>query len=193
VREAAPDRRDFFLQDRRGEVRSIKGYRGDGSPLGRRALPVCDARLLVNLVASPHIQRPFFLDPFAGAGGILLEAQSSGYRVASLDIDPILRHGLSGYGALHCVANASRMPFQGESCDAIGTEPPYDPAALEVVIASIHEMHRVLKKGGRMAVLCAGGQAAEIHRCVSELDFAITLASAVDRKGTPVAVLAMQK
>src|SRR5262245_281380 len=63
MREQAPDRRVFLFESAAGEVRPVKGYRGDGKPLSRRALPVYDARLLVNLVHSPR--GGIFLDPFA--------------------------------------------------------------------------------------------------------------------------------
>jgi 16S rRNA G966 N2-methylase RsmD len=198
MREQAPDRRSFLLGNSAGEVRSVKGYRGDGSPLGRRGLPVCDARLLVNLVFAPPVFAPdvgkqTFLDPFAGAGGIVLEALSAGYAVVSLDIDPGLCRGLAAFGASHSVANASRLPLQAESFAAVGTEPPYDRAAEGAILASLGEIARVLKKGGKAAMLCAEWQAEKIRPRIQEAGFTVYLDSPVDRKGTPVVVLAMQK
>lgn len=49
-RALAPDRRAFLLETVGGKVRAVTGYRGNGTPLGRRGLPVCDARMLVNMV-----------------------------------------------------------------------------------------------------------------------------------------------
>ena len=124
IRALAPDQRFFLLETRDGQVRTVKGYRGDGSALSRRGLPVSDARLLVNLVFRPSRGR--LLDPFAGTGGIVIEALESGWQVLSTDVDKTLRHGLKSVGSSHFVADASYLPFANESVDAVATEPPYD-------------------------------------------------------------------
>ncbi len=79
IREGAPDRRTFLLETPTGNVRPVTGYRGDGGDLSRRGLSVLDARLLVNLVAAEP--GSLFLDPFAGAGGLVIEALASNYEV----------------------------------------------------------------------------------------------------------------
>ena len=109
LRDRPPDRRLFALETEAGESRVIRGYRGDGGALSRRALAVCDARLLVNLVHAS--EGATFLEPFAGVGGIVLDALDSGYRVISADIDPILRPGLERLGSTHYVADARCLPF----------------------------------------------------------------------------------
>ena len=193
LREAAPDRRVFLLETRAGEVRPIQGYRGDSGPTSRRGLPVCDARLLVNLVTGgqgARSERAMFLDPFAGSGGIVLEALARGCRVMSADVDPALRYGLSNMGARHCVADARRLPFATATFDAIATEPPYDRQAESTVLEALHEMRRVLKTSGRLALLCAGWQAAGLRQEATRLGFAPYLDSPIDRKGLDVVVLA---
>jgi hypothetical protein len=79
LRTKAPDQRTFLLECGDGVVRTIAGYRGGGGVLEHRALPVVDARLLVNLVATEAHGR--LLDPFAGAGGVIIEANSTGLQL----------------------------------------------------------------------------------------------------------------
>ncbi len=191
ARATAPDRRVFALEDARGEVRAVTGYRGDSGPLSRRGLPVCDARLLVNLVT--RSEGAIFLDPFAGVGGLVLEAVASGYRALSCDRDPALRHGLSALSARHSVANACALPFGPETIDAIAAEPPYDLQAEAAVIESLAEMHRVLKTGGRLALMCAARQAEGLRQKASALGLRVFLDSPVNRKGTDCAVLAWER
>jgi hypothetical protein len=190
IREQAPDRRVFLIESVAGDVRPVKGYRGDGKPLSRRALPVYDARLLVNLVNSP---RGVFLDPFAGVGGIALEALASGYSVLSVDVDPTLRHGLAELGARHSVAQAQQLPFGAETVEAIATEPPYDPQAELAVKDSLNEIHRVLKKESRLAILCAAWQAPGLRQKAEALGLEPYLDSPINRKGTECVVLAWKK
>jgi tRNA G10 N-methylase Trm11 len=143
-----------------------------------------DARLLVNLVANPVGGR--LLDPFAGAGGVIVEARAKGWAVISLDRDPALRYGLDELSFLHIVGNASALPFADESIDAVATEPPHHPSALALVTASIGEISRVLRPGGRVAVLVASHQADSVRRAAREAGLASELDSHIDRKGTDV-------
>lgn len=191
LREEAPDRRLFAIAGEGGETRLIRGYRGDGGPLSRRGLAVYDARMLVNLVHT----RPgaTFLDPFAGVGGIVIEALERGYQVLSCDIDPILRPGLERLGATHHVCDARRLPFDTEGIDAIATEPPYDEQANEAVLASLSEMVRVLRKGGRLSMLAAAHQSDELRRRGAELGLTIRVDLPIDRKGLDCVVLAWTK
>ncbi len=189
ARESAPDRRTFLLETADGEVRPVRGYRGDGGALSRRALPVCDARLLVNLLHAPG-ERRTLLDPFAGIAGIVLEAVASAYRVLSCDIDPALRHGLARAAALHWVGDARRLPLEADTVDAIATEPPFTQ---DLLGDSLNEMKRVLKSGGRLAIMCADWQAEGLRERGEELGMAALLDTQIDRKGTACRVLAWQK
>lgn len=191
ARERAPDRRVFAYETSLGEVRQVRGYRGSGGALTRRGLPTCDARLLVNLVTTTP--GAVFLDPFGGVGGIVLEAIGRGYRVLSCDVDPALRYGLSQLGAEHCIADASALPFESSSIDAIATEPPYHPAAESAVLGSIVEMHRVLRTGGRLSMLCADWQAANVREAAAFVGFVSCLDAPINRKGVGCVVFVWQK
>jgi hypothetical protein len=197
TRESAPDRREFLFEDRAGRVRSVRGYRGDGEATSRRGLPVCDARMLVNLVAWQQTFRPkvggALLDPFAGAGGIVREALACGARVASVDVDPALRHGLAALGASHCVADARRLPFGGSTFDGAATEPPYHPEIEGVVRAGLRELARVVRAEGRIAMLCAAGHAPGLRQEADALGLRARLDSPIDRKGLGVIALMWER
>ncbi len=190
LREAAPDRRAFALESR-GAVREVRGYRGGGGPLSRRGLPVIDARMLVNLVSTAV--GASLLDPFAGAGGVILEALAGGYRALSCDIDPALRFGLRALGADHVTGDARRLPFADGSIDAAATEPPYEPEADEAVGGALREVARVLRPGGRVALLCAARQTEPLRTAAAALGLATVHEAPIDRKGTPCAVLVWQR
>jgi hypothetical protein len=190
-REQAPDRREFLVEGGDGRVRPVRGYRGDGQALGRRGLPVCDARLLVNLVApaGPGL----LLDPFAGVGGVALAAAAAGWTAVTADRDPALRHGLGRLGAGHLVADARRLPLRPVSVDAVATEPPYDPSVGPLAAEALEEVARLLRPGGATAWLCAAWQAPGLRAAAAGLGLAATLDTPVDRKGTPVVALAWRK
>lgn len=192
-RENAPDRRAFLFEDASGVVREIRGYRGDGDPLSRRGLPVYDARLLVNLVRPANAAHRKFLDPFGGIGGVIIEARASGYDVASIDIDRALRHGLSALGSSHCVGDARQLPFPSATFDAIATEPPYHESTRDTVVQALAEMARVVKGGGRIAMLCASWQADDLRKRGETLGLRSFLDSEINRKGLGVTVLAWEK
>ncbi len=191
LRELAPDRRIFLFETAQGEIRPVKGYRGDGKALSRRGLPVYDARLLINLVFRP--QGGVLLDPFAGIGGIVIEAIASGWSVVSCDIDPVLRHGLAAFGAAHYVSDACRLPLEAEKVQAIATEPPYDRGTAGILGTALKEMWRVLQGGGRLAMLCAAWQAEMLRDEARVLGLRVYLDTPINRKGTDVVVLAWEK
>ena len=188
LRANAPDRRAFLLECNDGVVRTIPGYRGGRGPLEHRALPVIDARLLVNLVTCEGAC-PRLLDPFAGAGGIIIEANSKGFVTTSLDRDPALRFGLNQLGSRHVVGDASSMPFAAASFDAVASEPPYHASALAAVVASLAEIARVMRPGARVAMLIASEQAAAVRQAATCAGLRLELEVPIDRKGTPVSCL----
>lgn len=192
ARAAAPDRRTFWLTGPEG-ARPVTGYRGDGGPLSRRGLPVCDARLLVNLVTPAHGGAVDFLEPFAGVGGVVLAAAARGWRVFSLDLDPALRVGLATLGARHCVADAAAPPLPAARLVAIAGEPPYEPEALTRVAAAVTACARLLRPGGRLALLAASAQVEQLSAAAAAGGLRAWLACPVDRKGTPCTVLAWEK
>ena len=190
-RERAPDRREFLFEAGGGPARPVRGYRGGGGPLTRRGLPVCDSRLLVNLVAPAGPGR--LLDPFAGVGGIALEAEAAGWTTITADLDPGLRHGLGRIGAAHLVADARALPLRAGSLDAVATEPPYDREVGPLADQALAELHRLLRSGGAAAVLCAAWQAAGLRATAAGLGWRVSLDCPVDRKGTEVVALAWRR
>ncbi|MFI5351557.1 MAG: TRM11 family SAM-dependent methyltransferase [Candidatus Binatales bacterium] len=188
LRANAPDRRSFLLECNDGVVRTIPGYRGGRGPLEHRALPVVDARLLVNLVTCEGAC-PRLLDPFAGAGGIIIEANSKGFATTSLDCDSALRFGLNQLAARHVVGDASSMPFAAASFNAVASEPPYHASALAAVGASLAEIARVTRPGARVAMLIASEQAAALRQAATRAALRLELEVPIDRKGTPVSCL----
>lgn len=87
---------------------------------------------------------------------------------------------------LHVVGMAAMLPFGDASVDAIATEPPYNPSVLDMVADSIGEMYRVLRAGGRSALLVAAEQARKVRCTLAQLDVVMELDEPIDRKGTPV-------
>src|SRR5262245_24340022 len=156
LRAEAPDRRSFLLECGDGVTRRIAGYRGGRGPLDHRALPPADARLLVNLAARPASGSTVLLDPFAGAGGVVVAAARAGWTTVSADVDPALRPGLAELsGGRHLVADAAALPLAAGTVDAIATEPPYHGSGTASVVAAVAEAARVGGAGARVAMLVA--------------------------------------
>ena len=187
MRATAPDRRSFLLECADGVTRRIEGYRGGAGALERRALPVEDARLLVNLVSIGPGGR--FLDPFAGAGAVVLAARSRGFATTSLDVERKLRFGLAELSGHHVVGDASALPFADCSFDAIATEPPYHSSALELLKRSIREAARVARRGARVAFLVASSQADDAREAGQLAGQTLEFEEEIDRKGTLVSCL----
>ena len=193
MRERAPDRREFAVLGPGGTPRTVKGYRGDGTRAGCRALPVCDARLLVNMVRPAVTGRARFLDPFAGAGGVAIEALASGFGVCTLDVDPVVSPGLRRQGAWHGVADAGRLPFADSSFDAIATEPPYHRDLGPAFASALGDMDRVLAPGGKAAVLCADWHVEILTSRSVALGLPAVFEAPVDRKGTACRLFVWEK
>ncbi|TMD71378.1 MAG: methyltransferase domain-containing protein [Chloroflexi bacterium] len=85
------------------------------------------------------------------------------------------------------------LPFPDETFDAIATEPPYHEEATPVVVEALDELYRVLKKGRRLAMLCAASQADALRRQAAALGLRAVLDAAIDRKGLDVVVLVWLK
>ncbi|HEY6419535.1 MAG TPA: hypothetical protein VIX59_11065, partial [Candidatus Binataceae bacterium] len=190
LRAMAPDQRTFHLECADGVVRPVVGYRGGKGPLEHRALPVVDARLLVNLVA---LQGGRLLDPFAGAGGVIVAAHASGLVTVSMDCDRALRFGLAKLSMSHVVGDASAIPFASGAFAAIATEPPYHASALATIVASIAEAARAVRRGGRIAFLVASEQAAVVRDAADRAGLTLELDVSIDRKGTAVTCLCWRR
>ncbi len=191
MRKNAPDKRSFLLECGDGVVRRIEGYRGGYGDLEHRGLPVEDSRLLVNLVFLPNLGR--LLDPFAGAGGIIIEAKKTGWETWSIDVDPTLRHGLAELSDHHIVANSINLPFDDAFIDAVATEPPYHLDASEVVRNAVSEFYRVLRPGGKLAILAVARQARMLQKAADSAGFDLHIFTPINRKGTDVVCLCWKR
>lgn len=192
-RNRAPDRRVFMMPAADGGMIPVRGYRGDGRNLSRRGLAPEDARLLVNLVMPHSLENIQFLDPFAGIGGLIIEAQDRGFRTWSGDIDPVVQHGLRHLGAKHCLMDAARMPFPDRFFHAIATEPPFHRDIEPVIRGLLREFDRILRPGGKIAVLVAEWEAVLLEQAAQEQRFNHLLTASIDRKGIDVCVCVWQK
>jgi hypothetical protein len=77
-----------------------------------------------------------------------VEALRRDWQTTTADIDASLRFGLAELSSMHVVADATALPIADSSVDAVATEPPYDPEALEDVVASLSEIARLLVQRG---------------------------------------------
>lgn len=188
LRDQAVDRRPFRIATAEG-VRTVRGYRGDGGSLSKRGLSVPDARVLANLVRPLGGGR--VLDPFAGAGGVVIELGGPHTDVLSMDIAGVVAPGLFDLSeARHLRASATAIPIRDGCIDGIATETPFDPEADHLTEVAFREMHRCLAPGGRMAVMAPERQATAMRRIANELGLQSFADAVVDRKGLPVSVLA---
>ncbi len=122
------------------------------------------SRALVNLTKA----RTEILDPFMGAGGILMEAGLLGLKVYGVDIKPEMVEGaemnLRHYGIRNYelkLGDATRLEelFPDKRFEAIATDPPYGTSATlagrkrdELYRKALEGMYNVLKEGGRLAI-----------------------------------------
>jgi hypothetical protein len=184
----SPHNRPFKLAFGHGE-HNVKGYRGDGSLLGRRALPVEDSRCLVNLAAPA--QMLYMVDPFAGAGGITHSARfiNPALYITTVDIDPSLAPGLAMYGDEHHVNDAAKVAFLRQY-DAIVTELPFAEEAGTSLFAVLCHVCGYLKPEGRMVVMCSSLQYEQVLHFFHARKLLVYCANKINRKGTDAAIIA---
>jgi len=191
--EHSPHNREFKIEDSSGEVKTVFGYRGDGSELGRRSLPVEDARCMVNL-SMPHKNKRA-VDPFAGAGGIIYEYKyiSDNGDITSIDIDPVLKPGLEFYGSAHFVMNAKDSSFAPNSFDSVITEVPFSQNAVDEIIASLLKITESLSNEGIIVLMCKINQTEKIFNALSGIKLYHLFSQKIDRKGTDVEISVWHK
>jgi hypothetical protein len=184
----SPHKREFKITDQDGEIKTITGYRGDGSELGRRALPVEDARCMVNL-SLPHKNKKM-LDPFAGGGGIiyLFKYIAPDGTAASIDIDPSLKPGLEFYGSTHYAMNTIDASFPENSFDSCITEAPFSENAIDDIIAALTKINSWLTNDGVFVIMCEEDQAPRIYDSMTEMNNYLLFSQEIDRKGTDVEI-----
>jgi hypothetical protein len=186
--EQSPHNREFKIMGNAGDIKTIFGYRGDGSELGRRSLPVEDARCMVNL-SFPHKNKKM-LDPFAGAGGIIFEFK---YIVpdgimTSIDIDPVLKPGLEFYGSAHFVMNSIDASFPKNNFNSIITEVPFSEKAIDDIMLVLKKINACVSDDGVFVIMCKKYQSSDIYRVMRELDNHFLFSHEIDRKGTSVEI-----
>jgi tRNA (guanine10-N2)-dimethyltransferase len=120
------------------------------------------ARALVNI--SQAKKGDLLLDPFAGTGGILVEACLIGIAGIGLDVQKKLIRGaranLDGMDCCLMVGDAKRLPFKDSSIDNAVLDTPYGRSAMikapsrdELLAEGLAELGRTLKPGRRMVVV----------------------------------------
>ena len=186
--EQSSHNREFKIIDSNNEIRNIQGYRGDGSDLGKRALPVEDARCMVNL--SQPWKNKKMIDPFAGAGGIIYQFKyiASDGIMTSIDIDPILKPGLEAYGSTHYVMNAADASFPENSFDSVITEVPFSDNAEIDIVKALKNIDACLSKNGVYVIMCKEDQAEFIRETMEKLSNFQLFGYEIDRKGTDVEI-----
>ncbi|NPV61265.1 MAG: RNA methyltransferase [Methanotrichaceae archaeon] len=120
------------------------------------------ARALVNLALVREGE--WLLDPFAGTGGILMEACLVGVVGVGVEVQLKLIQGaranLEGLDCSLIWGDARRLPFKEDSVVAAVLDIPYGRSALirapskeELLRSSLVELHRVITPGGRMVIV----------------------------------------
>jgi len=199
--------RDFFCQSQKtylaqsshnrpfrifsnGGVKDVTGYRGNGSDMGRRALPIEDCRCLLHL-AFPRTKSSL-LDPFAGGGGILFAASVAALSLElfSADIDEVVAPGLEMYSSRHFCGDSTYLDFGGLLFDMVVTEIPFSREATEMVLSALINIGSHLKNDGRFVLMCAQHQSQSIRTHLNDMGYFEYLFYSVNRKGTDVDILA---
>ena len=186
--QQSPHNRPFKIVSYNGEEKTLSGYRGNGTDMGRRALPVEDARCLVNL--SIPFSGNKILEPFAGGGGIIYMYKyiNPDVDITSIDIDETLRPGLEYYGAKHIVGSSANVHLS-DSYDAIVTEVPFSDNATASVVESIKNVYSNLDEKGLIVLMCGVRQSNDIAKCLKEdLNSNLLFKKELNRKGTDVVI-----
>ena len=132
-------------------------------------------RTMVNLALTNQLltinRKPYFLDPFMGGGGMLIEAGSLGYstigvevgywmcRGSRMNLTDMSSHKINSFPWSIIRASSTRIPLIDNCIDSIATDPPYGISTslkgylledlLELVL---QECYRVLKYGAKMSL-----------------------------------------
>ena len=151
------------------------------------ALDVLTARSMVNLAKVPA--GGLVLDPFAGTGGILIEAGALGYEAIGVEVVRDIARGcrenlraILGASAPWDLVQADSLlpPFREEVADAVVTDPPYGRSSktlgrepLGIICSFIEKSRELLKKGGRLVVLYPSQCSRAVLRKLEECGFRV--------------------
>lgn len=135
-----------FLIEKDGRLIEAKGHKF------HRGLSPLDAKFILNIAQlSPGM---LICDPFAGFGGIVLEANRRGLTFYASDMDASLSPGLKRASGGKCtICDAVHLPFPTALFDAVVTEPSFRRIHRQSTLDSLPEIRRVLKPDGRMVLL----------------------------------------
>lgn len=187
-KEQSSHNREFYIYDEHGEEKRVVGYRGDGSKTGRRALPVEDCRMLVNLTM-PYTETTI-LDPFAGSGGILSAARyiNPAVKLISADNDKALEPGLEKLADMHYTVDSENLEIPEYGVDAIVTEVPFAPSITEKVGRILAKLSESINYNGKISLMCDKKQYRYISDILKESDLYPVIEEYVDRQGSNMAV-----
>lgn len=187
-RNQAADKRDFKLLCGDGIVRTVKGYRGDGSEIGKRALAVEDCRVLMNLAVNENNEK--FLDPFCGAGGIVYQVKNlyDDILVYSNDVAAELEPGLTEYGAFHKVGLAEEF-VSNVIFDSIATEIPFAESATNGVLKGFENIMKYISEECKIVIMVSEEQKDVIYKGLNSMNLYIGNVFNVNRKGTSVSII----
>ena len=136
-------------------------------------------RAMINLGIQNHyspvrkhiLKKNLFLDPFMGAGGILMESGTMGYATIGIELGYWMSRGArmnlsdlsySGYNDSFWSiirSDSNNIPLKSESVDIIVTDPPYGNSTIlggqkleDLLTNVLQECFRVLKSNSRMVI-----------------------------------------
>lgn len=171
----APNRRVFEIQQN-GERRFVFGHHS------HRAVSTLDARFLYN-IASPK-STDVIMDPFAGNGGLVIEAKRRGLRIVVSDIDKGLSPGLSVLEPeAYFVSDARRLPLRSNCFDLVVTEPSFRSSYRQSVMESLTELHRVVRPRGRLILLVTVDMCDGIQTSFEKMGAKVELIGVIPRGG----------
>ena len=173
--KASPHNRAFLIE-KDGTLIEAKGHKF------HRGLSPLDAKFMLNIAQlAPDM---LIFDPFAGFGGIVLEAKERRLNIVASDIDVILSPGLkNASGGKSVICDASHLPFSTALFDAVVTEPSFHQRHRQSTLNSLPEIRRVLKPHGSMVLLISEGMCDAMMVILTELGGRLTAEYKLRREG----------
>ncbi len=160
------------------------------------------AHVIVNALGRPQ-SRDVVLDPFAGSGALIAARVQTPFREAICsdlgygDGSAEIRPGIADNPKIRKLADDARTlaSIPDHSIDAVVTDPPWgefdeDPGLAESLIAAaLGAIHRVMRPGGKVAMLVARRLAADVGKQWLDNDFRIRKSYDLLVNGHPATLL----